>query len=57
MTNRPLSCRGYLFGNATGNRAAQRAYWTNTGPTAGIIGDIPSESRLEPHQWGTAAVE
>jgi hypothetical protein len=47
----------YLFGNATGNQCAQRAYWANTGPTAGIIGDVPSESRLEPHQWGTATVE
>jgi RNA polymerase sigma factor (sigma-70 family) len=48
---------GYLFGNATGNQCAKRAYWANTGPTAGIIGDVPSESRLEPHQWGTATVE
>ncbi len=48
---------GYLFGNATGNQCAQRAYWANTGPTAGIIGDVPSEGRLEPQQWGTATVE
>jgi DNA-binding beta-propeller fold protein YncE len=48
---------GYLFGNATGNQCAQRAYWANAGPTAGIIGDVPSESRLEPAQWGTATVE
>jgi hypothetical protein len=48
---------GYLFGNATGSQCAQRAYWANVGPTAGIIGDVPSESRLEPHQWGTATVE
>jgi hypothetical protein len=48
---------GYLFGNSTGNQCAQRAYWSNAGPTAGIIGDVPSESRLEPHQWGTATVE
>jgi hypothetical protein len=48
---------GYLFGNATGNQCAQRAYWSNTSPTAGIIGDVPSESRLEPRQWGTATVE
>jgi hypothetical protein len=48
---------GYLFGNATGNQCAQRAYWANTGPTAAIIGDVPSESRLEPQQWGTATVE
>jgi hypothetical protein len=48
---------GYLFGNATGNQCAQRVYWANTSPTAAIIGDIPSESRLEPDQWGTATVE
>jgi sugar lactone lactonase YvrE len=48
---------GYLFGNATGNQCAQRAYWSNNSPTAGIIGDVPSESRLEPAQWGTATVE
>jgi DNA-binding beta-propeller fold protein YncE len=48
---------GYLFGNATGSQCAQRAYWANVGTTAGIIGDVPSESRLEPHQWGTATVE
>jgi hypothetical protein len=48
---------GYLFGNETGNQCAQRAYWSNSGPTAGIIGDVPSESRLEPNQWGTATVE
>jgi len=48
---------GYLFGNATGNQCAQRAYWSNTGATAGIIDDVPSESRLEPHQWGMAMVE
>lgn len=48
---------GYLFGNATGNQCAWRAYWSNNGPTAGILGDVPSESRLEPHRWGTAPVE
>jgi hypothetical protein len=48
---------GYLFGNATGNQCAQRSYWANAGPTAAIIGDVPSESRLEPKQWGTATLE
>jgi hypothetical protein len=48
---------GYLFGNVTGNQCALRAYWSNSGPTAAIIGDVPSESRLEPNQWGTATVE
>jgi hypothetical protein len=48
---------GYLFGNATGSQCALRAYWSNASPTAGIIGDVPSESRLEPARWGTATVE
>jgi hypothetical protein len=48
---------GYLFGNATGNQCAQRSYWANSSPTAAIIGDVPTESRLEPRQWGTATVE
>jgi hypothetical protein len=48
---------GYLFGNATGTQCALRAYWSNAGPTAAIIGDVPSEARLEPQQWGTATVE
>ncbi|MHC1769963.1 MAG: FlgD immunoglobulin-like domain containing protein [Verrucomicrobiia bacterium] len=48
---------GYLFGNSTGNRCAQRAYWSNNSPTANIIDDIPSESRLEPNQWGSALLE
>jgi hypothetical protein len=48
---------GYLFGNSTGSQCARRAYWANTGPPAGIIGDVPSECRLEPHRWGVATVE
>ena len=48
---------GYLFGNSTGNQCAQRSYWANASPTSGIIGDVPSESRLEPSHWGTAGVE
>jgi hypothetical protein len=48
---------GYLFGNSTGNRCAQRAYWANNSPTSNIIDDIPSESRLEPAQWGNALLE
>ena len=48
---------GYLFGNSTGNLCAQRAYWSNNSPTANIIDDIPSESRLEPDRWGNALLE
>ena len=51
------AARTINWGNTTGNQCAQRAYWSNNSPTAGIIGDIPSESRLEPDQWGSATVE
>jgi len=48
---------GYLYGNSSGNQCGQRAYIFNDSPTAAIIGDIPSESRLEPDRWGSATVE
>ena len=48
---------GYLFGNETGNACAMRAYWANGSQTAAISNDIPSESRLEPNQWGAATIE
>ena len=43
--------------NTASNQCGQRAYWANTSPTSGIIGDIPNESRLEPKEWGEATVE
>ncbi len=42
---------------AAGTRAALRAYWTNNSFSANVTNDIPNESRLEPAEWGTAAVE
>lgn len=48
---------GYVFGNQTGTAAAVRAYWSNNSFTANVVNDVPHESRLEPQQWGTAAVE
>lgn len=48
---------GYIFGNQTGSTAALRAYWSNAGFAAGIINDVPNESRLEPALWGAAFVE
>ena len=48
---------GYLFGNTSGNQVAARLYWMNNGANANIMYDIPSESRLEPANWGTATVE
>jgi hypothetical protein len=48
---------GYIFGNATGSKATGRLYWTNTGFEAGVLNDIPTESRLVPSEWGEAEVE
>jgi hypothetical protein len=48
---------GYIFGNAEGTRAALRAYARNEGFSAGVVNDIPNESRLEPRHWGVATVE
>ncbi len=48
---------GYIFGNAGGTNAAQRAYWQNNSFTANVVNDIPHESRLEPAEWGTARIE
>jgi DNA-binding beta-propeller fold protein YncE len=48
---------GYIFGNATGTRAARRAYWSNSSFEAAVVDDIPDESRLAPKEWGTANVE
>ncbi len=48
---------GYVFGNAEGTRAAARAYLFNNTFTANVVDDIPHESRLEPAEWGEAAVE
>ncbi len=48
---------GYRFGNETGNAVAQRAYVWNSSPLTMIIYDIPSETRMEPANWGTATVE
>ena len=48
---------GYRFGNASGNAVAQRAYIWNNSPLTMIIYDVPSETRMEPANWGTAIVE
>lgn len=48
---------GYIFGNANGSQVALRSYWTNNSLTANVTNDIPTESRLEPGQWGKARVE
>ena len=48
---------GYLFGNETGNLVSVRKYWNNHSFTSGVTNDVPHESRLEPAEWGTVAVE
>ena len=48
---------GYVFGNETGVKATGRAYWKNTGFAAGVLNDIPNESRLTPGEWGEMEVE
>ncbi len=48
---------GCLFGNPTGSIVASRAYWQNNSFSANVTNDIPTESRLEPAEWGTASVE
>ena len=48
---------GYIFGNSTGVKATGRLYWNNTGFAAGVLNDIPTESRLVPGEWGEAEVE
>jgi hypothetical protein len=48
---------GYIFGNNTGVKATGRAYWSNTGFAAGVLNDIPNESRLVPKEWGIAEIE
>lgn len=48
---------GYIFGNDGGTQAMRRLYWTNNSFSANVLNDVPNESRLEPHKWGTAEVE
>ena len=49
---------GYIFGNAQGvGKAVRRAYLSNNSFSANVIDDIPNESRLDPKEWGEAAVE
>jgi hypothetical protein len=48
---------GYIFGNVGGTRTAARAYLFNRSFSAGIVDDIPHESRIEPKEWGEVKVE
>lgn len=46
---------GVLFSNDGGTNTAARTYYFNH--NAGILGDLPSESRLQPLDWGTLEAE
>ena len=48
---------GYLFGNATGNQVAARAYLKNRSFTANVVNDVPHESRLEPAEWAEIEIQ
>ena len=38
-------------------KGVRRAYLSNNSFSANVIDDIPNEARLEPKEWGEAAVE
>lgn len=46
---------GILYGDPEGSRTIMRAYWANK--NSSIIGDIPTESRINPEFLGKALVE
>jgi hypothetical protein len=48
---------GYIFGNNEGTKAMVRSYWSNNGFSAGVLNDVPNESKLVPKEWGMAEVE
>ena len=48
---------GYIYGNNEGNKAMARSYWKNNGFSANVLNDVPSESKLEPAEWGEGEVE
>lgn len=48
---------GYIFGNDGGTKAMARSYWKNNGFNANVLNDVPSESRLDPAEWGIAEVQ
>ena len=48
---------GLIYGNSTGNLVTSRSYWINNSFNANVTNDVPSESRLEPAEWGMALAE
>jgi len=48
---------GYVFGNKNGTKTVVHAYINNNSFSANVVDDIPSESRLEPNEWGIVEVK
>jgi len=46
---------GVLFSDDTGTKCLLRRYWSNR--NTNIAADLPSETRLQPNEWGTVVVE
>jgi hypothetical protein len=46
---------GVLFSDDTGTECVLRRYWSNR--NTNIAADLPSETRLQPDEWGTVVVE
>lgn len=45
---------GILFSDGTGTKCLLRRYWSNR--NTNIAADLPSETRLQPKEWGTVEV-
>jgi sugar lactone lactonase YvrE len=46
---------GVLFSDETGSKCLLRRYWSNG--NTNIAADLPSETRLQPGEWGTVIVD
>jgi hypothetical protein len=46
---------GVLFSDDTGTKCLLRRYWSNR--NTNVAADLPSETRLQPQEWGPVVVE
>jgi hypothetical protein len=46
---------GVLFSDETGSKCLLRRYWSNR--DTNMASDLPSETRLQPAEWGPVVVE
>jgi hypothetical protein len=44
-----------LFSDETGSKCLLRRYWSNR--NTNMASDLPSETRLQPAEWGPVVVE